>query len=189
MSHNISIVSLLRGGKKMAQDGKKGEKSIAVRKPAREMQELGQYFEDVFGRPFLPEAWGKLGWEEKVWAPSIDVTEQDDKYLVKAELPGVGEEDINISVSGNILTIDGEKEMSSEGKKDGYRYSESTYGSFSRSITIPSSVDVTKIEASSDKGVLEISLPKMPETKPKKIAISAKKKAAEKKKTEPPAKK
>ncbi len=171
----------------MARDVKKGEKSIAVVQPPREMQELGQYFEDVFGRRLWPEAWGKLGWEEKVWAPSIDVSEMDDKYLVKAELPGVNEEDINVSISGNILTIDGEKEMSSEGKKDGYRYSESTYGSFSRSITIPSSVDISKIEASCDKGVLEISLPKMPESKPKKIAVTARKKA-EGKKPEPPAK-
>ena len=161
----------------MAQSGKKGEKAVAVVKPPREMQSLGQYFEDVFGRPLLPEAWGKLGWEEKIWVPSIDVVEEDDKYLVKAELPGVDEKDINVSISGNILTIDGEKEMKSEGKKDGYHYSESTYGSFSRSITIPSSVDMSKIEADCDKGVLEISLPKMPDTKPKKITVAAKKNA------------
>jgi HSP20 family protein len=168
----------------MAHDGKKGEKAVTVSKPSRETKDLGQYFEDVFGRPVLPEAWGKLGWEEKIWAPSIDVIEEEDKFLVKAELPGVDEEDINVSISGNILTIDGEKEMESEGKRDGYHYSESTYGSFSRSITIPSSVDVSKIEADCDKGILEISLPKMPETKPKKITVSSKKTASEKKKTD-----
>ena len=173
----------------MASAAKKGQKSVAVVKPGRETQDLGQYFEDVFGRPLLPEAWGKLGWEEKIWAPSIDVIEKDDKFLVKAELPGVEEKDINVSISGNILTIEGEKQTESEGKKDGYHYSEATYGSFSRSITIPSSVDVSKIAANCDKGVLEIDLPKMPESKPKKIAVSAKKAAPKEKKAEPEAKK
>jgi HSP20 family protein len=171
----------------MAQDTKKSEKAVEVRKPARETRELGQYFEDVFGRPFLPEAWGKLGWEEKIWAPSIDVIEEDDRYLVKAELPGVDEKDIDVSISGNLLTIEGEKEMESKGKRDGYHYTESTYGSFSRSITIPSSVDVSKIDASSEKGVLEITLPKMPEAKPKKITVAKKK--TETGKIEPSAKK
>jgi HSP20 family protein len=159
----------------MAKDGHKGEKGLTVVKPSREMQDLGQYFEDVFGRPFLPAALGNLGWEEKVWAPSIDVIEKEDKFLVKAELPGVKEEDINLSISGNMLTIEGEKQSESEGKKDGYHYTEASYGSFSRSITIPSSVDVSKIEADCDNGVLEISLPKMAELKPKKISVARKK--------------
>jgi HSP20 family protein len=146
------------------------------------MQGMGQYFEDVFGRPFLPSAWSSfLGGEEKVWAPSIDVIEEDDRFLVKAELPDVEEEDIDISISGNMLTIEGEKQTQSEGKKDGYHYSEASYGSFSRSITIPSTVDASKIEASCDKGVLEITLPKMPEAKPKKIAVAKKTQPAPKK--------
>ncbi len=165
----------------MAKDRQKTEKGLTVAKPSREMKDLGQYFDDVFGRPFLPSTWGNLGWEEKVWAPSIEVTEENDRFVVKAELPGVDEEDINVSVSGNMLTIEGEKEASSEGKKDGYHYSEASYGSFSRSITIPSSVDASKIEANCEKGILEISLPKMAELKPKKIAVS-KKKATETKK-------
>ena len=159
----------------MAKNGQK-ERSLAVVKPARELKEMGQYFEDVFGRPLLPALWSNIwGSEEKVWAPSIDVIEKDDKFLVKAELPGVEEEDINVSISGNMLTIEGEKQSESEGKTDGYHYSEASYGSFSRSITIPSTVDASKIQASCDKGILEITLPKMAEAKPKKIAVSKKK--------------
>ena len=136
---------------------------------------MGRRFEDVFGRPFLPGIWRVFPSEEFVWAPAIDVLEKEDKFLVKVELPGVKEEDVNVTVAGGTLTIEGEKKAESEVKKKGYYYSETSYGSFSRSITIPSTVDASKIEASYDKGVLEITLPKTPEVKPKKIAVAAKK--------------
>ena len=88
----------------------------------------------------------------------------------------MNEEDINISLAGNTLTIEGEKETESEVEKKGYYYSESSYGSFSRSMTIPSTVDTSKIEANCDKGILEITLPKAAEVQPKKITVAAKKK-------------
>jgi HSP20 family protein len=160
------------------------QKGLTVRQPDRAMEEMGRYFEDVFGRPFLPAAWSRVPTEDLVWAPSIEVIEKEDKFLVKAELPGVKEEDINISLSGNVLTIEGEKKTESEVNTKGYYYSESAYGSFSRSMTIPSTIDANKIEANFDNGVLEINLPKTPEVKPKKIKVAAKKKeeAASKKK-------
>ena len=152
---------------------------------------MGRYFEDVFGRPFLPAAWRRVPSEDLVWAPSIEVVEKEDKFLIKVELPGVKEEDINISLAGNTLTIEGEKETESEVEKKGYYYTESSYGSFSRSMTIPSTIDASKIEANCDKGVLEITLPKTPEVKPKKIKVAAKKKeeAASKKKEDTAGKK
>jgi HSP20 family protein len=160
----------------MAMQRQKPHKDLTVRQPSRENDEVGRYFEDIFGRPFLPAAWNRLASEDLAWAPSIEVVEKEDKFLVKAELPGVKEEDINISIIGNTLTIEGEKETGSEIEKKGYYYSETSYGSFSRSITIPSTVDAEKIEANCDKGVLEITLPKTPELKPKKITIATKKK-------------
>ena len=152
---------------------------------------MGRYFEDVFGRPFLPAAWRRVPSEDLVWAPSIEVVEKEDKFLVKVELPGVKEEDINISLTGNTLTIEGEKETESAVEKKGYYYTESSYGSFSRSMTIPSTIDANKIEANYDKGVLEITLPKTQEVKPKKIKLAAKKKeeAANKKKEDTAGKK
>jgi HSP20 family protein len=111
------------------------------------------------------------------WAPAIDVFEKDDKFVVKAELPGMKEEDINVSVVGDTLTIKGERKAESEAKEKDYYYCERSYGSFSRSLALPSNVDAQKIEANYEDGVLEISLPKIPEVKPKKVSVSAKKKA------------
>jgi HSP20 family protein len=165
-----------KGGTAMTIERRNPQKGLTVRQPDRAMEEMGRYFEDVFGRPFLPAAWSRVPTEDLVWAPSIEVVEKEDKFLVKAELPGVKEEDINISLSGNVLTIDGEKKTESEERTKGYYYSESSYGSFSRSMAIPSTIDASKIEANYDKGVLEITLPKTPEVKPKKIKLAVKKK-------------
>ena len=160
----------------MAIQRQKPKKGLAVWQPGREMDEVGRYFEDVFGRSFLPAAWRRVPSEDLVWAPTIEVVEKEDKFLVKVELPGVKEEDINISIAGNTLTIEGEKQTESEVERKGYYYTESSYGSFSRSMTVPSTVDANKIEANSDKGILEITLPKILEVKSKKIRVAAKKK-------------
>ena len=168
----------------MTTERRKSEKSLIARQSSREIEETGQRFEDVFGRPFLPGIWRVFPSEELVWAPAIDVVEEEDKFSVKVELPGVKEEDVNVTVAGSTLTIEGEKKAESEVKRKGYYYSETTYGSFSRSIIIPSTVSASKIEANYDKGVLEITLPKAPEVKPKKIAVAVKKKEVASKKKE-----
>jgi HSP20 family protein len=172
----------------MANQEKKGGSELKIWQPNGEFEQLGRYFEDVFGRSFFPTL-GRFPAADAVWAPSIDVMEEDDKFLVKAELPGVKEEDINVSISGNTLTIEGEKRSESESKKNGYHYSETSYGSFSRSLSIPSTVDVDKIDADCQDGVLKITLPKMMEVKPKKIALTSKKPAAAEKKEDKNAKK
>ena len=155
---------------------RKPEMGLTPWQPTRGVvEEMGRGFEDIFGRPFLPGLWRRFPSEEMVWAPAIDVLEKEDKFVVKVELPGVKEEDVNVSVAGDTLTIEGEKKAESEVKEKGYYYTETSYGSFSRSIMMPSTVDASKIEASYDKGVLEITLPKAPEVKPKKIAVAAKK--------------
>ncbi len=112
------------------------------------------------------------------WALAIEVFEKEDKFVVKAELPGMKEEDIDVSVVGDILTVKGERKAETEVKEEDYYCCERSYGSFSRSIAVPSNVDAKKITASFDDGVLEVSLPKAPEVKPKKISVSAKKKAS-----------
>jgi len=160
----------------MTIERRKPEKGLTPWQPSRELEEIGRRFEDVFGRPLLPGIWRVFPSEELVWAPAIDVLEKEDKFLVKVELPGVKEEDVHVTVAGGTLTIEGEKRAESEVKRKGYYYSETSYGSFSRSITVPSTIDAGKIEASYDRGVLEITLPKAPEVKAKKIAVAAKKK-------------
>jgi HSP20 family protein len=109
--------------------------------------------------------------------PAVDVFEKEDKFVVKAELPGMKEEDIHVSVVGDTLSIKGEKKTETEVKEEDYYRSERSYGSFYRSIPLPSNVDADKIKASFEDGVLEVALPKSAKVKPKKIAVSAKKKA------------
>jgi HSP20 family protein len=147
-------------------------------RPFRELEEMERRFEDILGRPFLPSVWRRLPIEERGWAPAIEVFEKEDKFVVKAELPGMKEEDIDVSVIGDTLTIKGERKAESEVKEEDYYCCERSYGSFSRSIAVPLNVDTKKIDASFEDGVLEVSLPKAPEVKPKKIAVSAKKKAS-----------
>jgi HSP20 family protein len=132
--------------------------------------------------------WGGLNNETALWAPAIDVVEKDDKFVAKVELPGVQEEDVDVIIMGDTLIIEGEKQAESEVKKKGYSYIETSYGSFSRSIAIPSIVDVENISANFDKGVLEIDLPKSVEVKQKKVKVTANKKAKPASKAEKPSK-
>jgi HSP20 family protein len=145
---------------------------ISPWRPFRELEEWERRFDDLLGRPL----W-RLPVEEKGWMPAIDVFEKEDRFIVKAELPGMKDDDIDVSVIGDTLSIKGEKKTETEVKEEDYYRCERSYGSFYRSILIPSNVDADKIEASFDDGVLEIALPKSAKVKPKKIAVSAKKKA------------
>ena len=95
---------------------------------------------------------------------------------MKAELPGMKEEDIDVSLVGDTLTVRGERKAETEVQEEDYHCCERRYGSFVCSITLPSNVDVKNIGASYDDGVLEVSLPKAAEVKPKKIVVSTKKK-------------
>ena len=103
----------------------------------------------------------------------MEMFEKEDKFVVRAELPGMKEEDINVCVSDNTLTIKGAKKTASEVKEEDYQFSEMSYGSFSRSFTLPSGVKAEDIKATFKDGVLEVSMPKAEEAKPKKIAITA----------------
>ncbi len=107
------------------------------------------------------------------WVPSVDVKEKKDKILVKAEIPGMNKEDVNISLEDDTLVIKGEKrhEEKKEDKDEGYYYRECSYGSFQRAINLPSKVKDDKIDASYKDGVLTVTLPKAEETKTKQIEI------------------
>jgi len=161
----------------MAKGNQKPEKSLTVRQPRAGRQSPARSYDDMFGQPLLPAWWGGYLGDEAVWAPAIHVLEKEDKFVAKVELPGVHQEDISVSIVGDTLIVEGEKEAESEVKKKGYSYRETSYGSFSRSIAIPSIVDAGRIAANFDKGVLEIDLPKAVQVKPKKVDITAKKKA------------
>ena len=109
-----------------------------------------------------------------MWLPALDIIENKDAFVVKAELPGLSEKDVNVSISGDMLTIKGEKKKEEEEKDEHYHRVEISTGSFQRSFQLPTSVKADKIEATFDKGILKITLPKMEETKKKDIKIQIK---------------
>jgi HSP20 family protein len=107
------------------------------------------------------------------WAPAMDLVEGDDHFLLKADLPGLGQDDVSIEVQDNVLTVSGERKMETERKERGWYRLERSFGRFSRSLTLPEGVNAENIAASFDKGVLEVRIPKPEERKPRRIAIGA----------------
>ena len=146
-----------------------------------EFEDRERDFERIFGTLLLPAIWRRLPAEEKEWMPAIEMFEKEDKFVVKAELPGMKEEDVDVSVTDGTLTIKGERRAEDEVKEENYYRCERSYGSFFRSIGLPSIVDTGKIKAHYEDGILEIDLPKAAEVKPKKITVATKKKEKESK--------
>jgi len=109
----------------------------------------------------------------QAWAPAVDITERKDAYLVTAELPGVGTEDLEITFQDGLLTIQGERHPTADAAGEKVHRSERRYGAFRRSITLPSHVQADKIEASAQDGVLQILVPKAEEAHAKRIQVRA----------------
>ena len=107
------------------------------------------------------------------WAPSVDIFENDNELIVKAELPAVDPKDVELNVENNVLTISGERKLEFEDKKENYHRIERAYGSFSRSFSLPRLIDETKIQATYKDGVLTVLIPKHEKAKPRQIKISA----------------
>jgi HSP20 family protein len=105
------------------------------------------------------------------WHPAVDVYETEGSYVLKAELPGVSKEDIKIDVNNNALTIKGEKKFEEKTEKDNYMRVERRYGSFTRTFALSDKVDSGNIKAAFKDGVLEVTLPKKEEAKPKEIKV------------------
>jgi len=105
------------------------------------------------------------------FSPSIDVVVGKDNVIVRADLPGLSKDDVSVSLQENYLTIKGEKKHEFEQKEANYFVSERAYGSFTRTIELPAAVDAKKIEARFKDGVLEVTLPKTEEAKPKQIEV------------------
>jgi HSP20 family protein len=108
----------------------------------------------------------------EAWIPSVDILEKDGNLVLRAELPGMTEKQIDLKLEGNILTLKGERKMDNEDKKSNYHRVESFYGSFTRSFRLPDTVDFEKINAEYKNGVLIVTLPQKPEVKPREIPVS-----------------
>lgn len=139
-------------------------------------EEMERLMEDPFFSdwPFFRMMWRRAPGEGMAWAPAIEMYEKDNNFVVKAELPGVKKEDVDISVAGDTLTIKGQRKASKEVKDEDYYRCETHYGSFTRSIVLPAAVDAKKVEASYENGVLEIQVPKAKEAMPTKVEIKVK---------------
>jgi HSP20 family protein len=125
---------------------------------------------------FFRESYGPEGPEEALtttsFAPPVDIYEDEHTITVKMEVPGIDEKDIDVRIDNNTLTVHGERKMEKEEKEENFRRVERQYGSFTRSFTLPSSVDSGQVSAHYDKGVLKINLAKKAEAKPKQIKVN-----------------
>jgi len=137
--------------------------------PFREMANWRSMVDRMFDNSF----WGPLAnWTEPAsWNLALDVSETKDEFLVKASLPGINPDDLEITYDNNVLSIQGEVKEDKENGDQHFHLRERRYGSFYRSITLPSSVKADAIKAAYDSGVLTLHLPKSEEAKPKRIAI------------------
>jgi HSP20 family protein len=141
-----------------------------IRDLATDLIDLQREINRMFDRFFR-------GFEEEeeraisTWRPVVDISETDDEYIVRAEIPGVSKDDIKVTIRDNMLTISGEKKQEKETKNENFHRVERVYGSFTRTFTLPGAVKVDKVEAKFKDGVLTIKLPKVEEAKSKEIEV------------------
>ena len=139
--------------------------------PARELSSLQSEMNRLFNTFFDTPTTGGNGGAARRWIPSMDLVETDEHFVLRADLPGLSEEDVSIELEDNVLTVSGERKAEHEEKKEGFYRVERSFGQFRRSLTLPEGVDADKIAATFDKGVLEVRIPKPEERKPRKVAI------------------
>ena len=138
--------------------------------PFREMMTLRSAMDSVVDKAFVGS---RADWESVNWGLALDVSETGDEYLVKASVPGVNPDDLEITYSNKVVTIKGETQQENEVEETRYHLRERRFGSFSRSVYLPTPVDSDHIEASYENGVLSLHLPKTEASKPRRISISS----------------
>ncbi len=139
--------------------------------PTRDRFSLRNRVNHVFDDFFFPTLRNDEEWSTCNWKPLVDIYDNDDNIVIKAELPGMEKKDIVIDVKGRVLTLKGERSSENEVKEDSYHRRERVYGKFERAFTLPMEVDSDKIKADYKDGVLEVNIPKPEERKPKQITI------------------
>ena len=142
--------------------------------PFRDLEDVSSQLNWMFRRPALPQTNGanKETMIVANWVPSVDVSETEGEYQIKAEIPDVKKEDVKVTVEDGVLTIQGERKYEKEEKGKKYHRVERSYGSFIRSFTLPDLVDEEGVKAEFKDGVLNLQLPKSVKTKPKAIEVT-----------------
>ena len=141
--------------------------------PFRELSSLQTEMNRLFNTAFGDLPNGGTGGAARRWMPPMDLLETDEHFVLRADLPGMTEADVNIELEDNVLTVSGERKAEREDKREGFYRMERAFGSFSRSLTLPKGVDPEAVNASFDQGVLEVRIPKPEQRKPRRINISA----------------
>ncbi len=151
---------------------KQGEEGGQMLPVASFRTEMDRLFDNFFGNAPGRElaAWSPLG----AWAPPLDVEETDKQILVRAEIPGVKADELDLAIQNGSLVISGEKKEKQEHEEKGYLYRERRYGSFRREVSLPSAVDDQNVKAEYKDGVLHVTLEKSQEALPRKIQVTAK---------------
>ena len=119
-----------------------------------------------------PAPTGRGNGTTRRWLPPMDLVETPDHYVLRADLPGLSDGDVNVQLEANVLTISGERKAENEDQQEGYYRLERAFGAFSRSLTLPDGVDPDGVQAHFDRGVLEIRIPKPEQKKPKTVQIT-----------------
>jgi HSP20 family protein len=146
--------------------------------PARELSSLQSEMNRLFNTFFDSPTAGGGTTAVRRWIPSMDLVETDEHFVLRADLPGLSEEDVSIELEDNVLTVAGERKAEHEEKREGFYRMERSFGQFRRSLTLPDGVDADAIAATFDKGVLEVRIPKPEARKPHKVAIQVGDRAA-----------
>jgi HSP20 family protein len=139
--------------------------------PLRELGTLQSEMNRLFNTAFDTPA--GQGGAMRRWMPAMDLLETGDQFVLRADLPGLSEEDVNIELEDSTLTVSGERKAEHEQEGEGYYRLERSFGSFQRSLTLPKGVDPESVTAGFDRGVLEVRIPKPEERKPRRIHIGA----------------
>jgi HSP20 family protein len=141
--------------------------------PFREMLNMRRDMDRLFDNFFeaSPQTWeGQTNWQTN-WGLAVDVSENEDSFIVKASVPGINPDDIEVTLTDNVLTIKGETRSDTESEKDKYHVRERRFGSFARTLSLPVPLKSDAIEATHENGVLTLTLPKAEEVKPRRISI------------------
>jgi HSP20 family protein len=142
---------------------------LLARSPLRDLARMEREMEDIFGR-FPAWPWGET---ERGWAPAVDLIDHKDELVLRADLPGLEQKDIEVTVQDGSLVIRGERKEEKEEKKEDYYCAERTYGVFARTLPLPTGVDPDRVKATFKNGVLEVHLPKAAEAKGRRIEVKA----------------
>ena len=140
--------------------------------PFKELEDVSNRLNRLFGRTAANEESNQNMLAVADWSPSVDISETDDAYLIKGEIPGVKKEDVKVSVQDGMLTIQGERKMEKEEKNKKFHRVECSYGNFVRSFRLPDDADENKVKAEFKDGMLNVSLPKTEKAKSRSINVT-----------------